>query len=265
VARRFLRTSDVAQAVGVHPNTVRLYEQWGFLPQIPRSPAGYRLYSEDHVDQMRLARAALRGPWPGRAIKQSALDLVRRSAAGDLGGALEQAYQHLALVQAERAQAEVAVQLLERWAQGAAVDASEERLRIGEAAARLGVTADMLRNWERNGLVDVPRDPGNGYRLYGARELGRCRVIRMLSRAGYGMMAILRMLLYLDLGAGRVQGGELRQVLDTPRAEDRLETETKAPGGDDAYYAADRWLSTLVAFEDRARDIIEQLERMINR
>ena len=88
----FLRTSDVAKAAGVHPNTVRLYEQWGFLPRIPRSPAGYRLFTHDHVDQMRLARTALRGPWPGRAIKRSALDLVRLAAAGDLGGALEQAY-----------------------------------------------------------------------------------------------------------------------------------------------------------------------------
>jgi hypothetical protein len=88
----FLRTSDVAKAAGVHPNAVRLDEQWGFLPPIPRSPAGYRLFTADHVDQMCLARTALRGPWPGRAIKRSALDLVQLAAAGDLGGALEQAY-----------------------------------------------------------------------------------------------------------------------------------------------------------------------------
>jgi DNA-binding transcriptional MerR regulator len=265
MTKRTLRTSDVARAAGVHPNTVRLYEQWGFLPQIPRSPAGYRLFTQDHVDQMRLARTALRGPWPGRAIKRSALDLVRQAAAGDLGGALEQAYRHLALVQAERAQAEAAVQLLERWAQGAAVDASEERLRIGDAARLLGVTADMLRNWERNGLVAVPRDPRNGYRLYGATEIGRCRVIRMLSRAGYGMMAILRMLIYLDRGLGRVQDGYLRQVLDTPRADERMGLDSGVPGDPEIYHAADRWLSALAAFEERAQDIIRQLEAMINR
>jgi DNA-binding transcriptional MerR regulator len=255
----------VARTVGVHPNTVRLYEQWGFLPGIPRSPSGYRLFSENHVDQMRLARTALRGPWPGRTIKRSAVDLVRQAAGGDLGGALEQAYRHLALVQAERAQAEAAVQLLERWAHGAAVDASEQRLRIGEAARLLGVTTDMLRNWERNGLVDVPRDLRNGYRLYGATEIGRCRVIRMLRRAGYGVMAILRMLLYLDRRLDSVRDGDLRQVLDTPRAEDRMGLEWQAQGEDDVYYAADRWLSTLAAFEERARDVIDQLERMINR
>jgi DNA-binding transcriptional MerR regulator len=260
-----LLTSDVARAVGVHPNTVRLYEQWGFLPHITRSPTGYRLFTQDHIDQMRLARTALRGPWPGHAIKRSALDLVRQAAAGDLGGALERAYQHLALVQAERARAEAAVQLLERWAQGAAVDASEERLRIGQAARLLGVTADVLRNWERNGLVDVPRDPRNGYRLYGATEIGRCRVIRMLGRAGYGMMAILRMLIYLDRGLGRVHNGDLRQVLDTPRADESLGLDSDVLGDPEVYHAADRWLSTLVAFEERAQDVIRQLEAMINR
>ncbi|MBN1137327.1 MAG: MerR family transcriptional regulator [Anaerolineae bacterium] len=265
MSKRFLRTSDVARAAGVHPNTVRLYEQWGLLPRIPRSAAGYRLFTEDHVEQMRLARTALHGPWLGRAIKESALDLVRQAAAGDLGGALERAYRHLALVQAERAHAEAAVRLLERWAQGAAVDASEERLRIGEAAGRLDVTADVLRNWERNGLVAVPRDPENGYRLYGAIEIGRCRVIRMLSRAGYGMMAILRMLLYLDQGAGRPEGGALRRVLDTPRADERMGLEPQVQGKEDAYYAADHWLSTLTAFEARAQGIIDQLEGMINR
>ena len=45
---RYLRTSDVAKAVDVHPNTVRLYEEWGFLPSVPRSPSGYRLFTDYH-------------------------------------------------------------------------------------------------------------------------------------------------------------------------------------------------------------------------
>ena len=244
-----LYTSDIAKAVGVHPNTVRLYEEWGFLQPVPRSTSGYRLFSEAHLDQMRLARTALHGPWPGRNIRRSAVELVRQSASGDLGGALEQAYQHLARVQAEQAQAEAAVQLLERWAQGVAADATSQTLQIGQAARLLGASTDMLRNWERNGLIQVPRDPGNGYRLYTATELGRLRVIRMLSRAGYSQMAILRMLLHLD----QEQGGDLRQVLDTPRPDE------------DIHIAADRWLSSLGEQEQRAMDMIAQLEAMIGK
>jgi DNA-binding transcriptional MerR regulator len=242
---RYLRTSEIATAVGVHPNTVRLYEEWGFLPPIPRSLGGYRLFTAAHLDQMRLARTAFRGPWPGRKIKQSVLALVRQAASGDLGGALERAYHHLALVQAERAQADTAVEMLERWARGTATDATTKSLWIGDAARLLDVTRDVLRNWERDGLVRVPRDPRNGYRLYGATEIGRLRVIRMLRRAGYSPMAILRMLRQLD------QGGDLRQALDTPHPDE------------DVYSAADRWLSTLAAQEQRALDLIAQLEEMI--
>ena len=245
----FLRTSDIARAVGVHPNTVRLYEEWGFLPPIRRSASGYRLFTEAHLDQMRLARTALHGPWPGRKIKQSALALVRQAASGDLGGALELAYNHLALVQAERAQAEAAVELLERWVAGTAADATAKPLQIGQTAKLLDVTADMLRSWERDGMIRVPRNPRNGYRLYGAAEIGRLRVLRMLRRAGYSTMAVLRMLRHLDQGRRE----DLRQVLDSP------------PPDEDVYSAADRWLSTLAALEQHAAGLIVQLEEMIRK
>ena len=242
-------TLQVARAVGVHPNTVRMYEVWGFLPPVPRAPNDYRVYTEFHIDQMRLARTALHGGWPGRNVRVSAVALVRQSASGDLGGALEQAYRHLAVVQAERAQAEGAATLLERWAQGTAIDATAKPLRIKEAAQLLGVTSDMLRNWERNGLLKVPRDPHSRYRCYGAAELDRVRVIRTLSRAGYSNMAILRMLRRLDAG----ERHNLREALDTPDPHE------------DVFTAADHWLSSLQSQEQRAKDMIAQLEAMIGK
>ncbi len=242
-------TLQVARAAGVHPNTVRMYEVWGFLPPIPRASNGYRLYTEFHIDQMRFARTALHGGWLGRNIRESAVSLVRRSASGDLGGALEHAYRHLVLVQAERAQAEAAANLLERWAQGAAIDTSPKPLRIKDAAKLLGVTSDMLRNWERNGLLKVPRDPHSRYRHYGAAELDRVRVIRTLSRAGYSNMAILRMLRRLDAG----ERHNLRKALDTPDPQE------------DVFTAADQWLTALQSQEQRANDMIAQLEAMIRK
>jgi DNA-binding transcriptional MerR regulator len=242
-------TTQVARAAGVHPNTVRLYEVWGFLPPIPRAPNGYRLYTEFHIDQMCFARMALHGGWPGRNIRESAVNLARQSASGDLGGALEQAYRHLALVQAERSQAEGAANLLERWAQGTAIDTTSKPLRIKDAAKLLGVTSDMLRNWERNGLLKVPRDKHSGYRHYGAAELDRVRVIRTLSRAGYSVMAILRMLRRLDAG----ERDNLRKALDTPEPRE------------DVFTAADQWLSALHAHEQRANEMITQLEAMIRK
>lgn len=79
MARRYLRTSDLSKAVGVHPNTVRLYEEWGFLPPIPRSPGGYRLFTAQHLDQLRLACTAVHCEWAGRSVRRSALGLAKRA------------------------------------------------------------------------------------------------------------------------------------------------------------------------------------------
>ena len=243
----YLRTSDIAKAVGVHPNTVRLYEEWGLLPSIPRTSSGYRQFTEFHLEQMRLARLAFSGPWHGRRIRKSIVAVVKHSASGDVAGARDMAGKHLALVRAERAQAEAAADFLERWAAGKAVEPILTPLQIGAAARLLDVTTDRLRNWERNGLINVPRGPANGYRRYGAAEIGRLRVIRLLRSAGYSTMAILRMILYFDRG----QRDGLRQALDTPRPDE------------DIIFAADRWLSTLTETEEQALNIIAQLDKML--
>lgn len=245
-----LSTAKIARAAGCHPNTVRLYEQWGLLPPVERNRKGYRLYTQEHLDQMIFARTAFRPPFSGREIRRSIIALVKQAAAGDLGSALEKSYQHLALVQAERAHAEAAAGLVERWASGIPFDSTAHALHIRDTAALLGLTVDMLRNWERSGLLEVPRDPKNRYRLYGQEEIARLRVIRMLRNAGYSTMAILRMLVQLDEGG---EAGDLRAALDTPRPDE------------DVYYAADHWLTTLKEQEQCSRQMIVLLEERILR
>jgi DNA-binding transcriptional MerR regulator len=243
---RYLKTSDIARTIGVHTNTVRLYEAKGYLSPIPRSKSGYRLFTPLHLEQMRLAHLALQWPYPGGY--PGVISLVKCAAEGDLGMAMELAYEYLAKVRMERTRAEAAVEYLERWARGQAIDTTKRTLIIGQAAAHLGATADQLRNWDRSGLLDVPRDPATGYRRYGASEIGRLRVIRVLRQAGYSLMAILRMLRQYD--AGKTE--QLGVVLDTPGEDEGVET------------IADRWLTTLTEQENRAQGIIRQIARMMN-
>jgi DNA-binding transcriptional MerR regulator len=244
--RAAYRTMEIARAAGVHPNTVRKYEEWGFLPPITRSANNYREYSLFHLEQMRLARLAMHGGWPGGRIRKSALVLVRCAAARDLKAATRLAKIHIGLVKAERAQAEVAARHLELWVRGKIPEQRSPLLSIHAAAQAVDSTPDAIRGWERNGLLRVPRNPKNGYRQYGAREIGRLRVIRMLLRAGYSTMAILRAMRQLDSGSVR----KLRRVLDTPHPEE------------DVLTAADHWLSTLTEQEDRAKKILRQLIKM---
>lgn len=249
VNRPYLRTSDLARAVGVHPNTVRRYVDRGILPPIERSPSGYRRFTERHLDCLRLARQVYCNQYTGKGIYQSGVRIIRTAMSEDMEAALKLAYGHLALVQSERAHAEAAADLLERWAMDGPGERVGEPLLIGQVARLLDVTIDVLRNWDRSGLLDVPRDPTNGYRRYGAHEISRLRVIRMLSQAGYSFSAILRMLVQLDEG----KKNNLRHVLDTPRPDE------------DAYLASDRWLSTLTDQEKRAHTIIALVQEFLQK
>ncbi len=240
------RTNDIAKAVGVHPNTVRMYEKWGFLPPVTRSANNYREYTRFHMEQMRLARLAMHGGWSGSRIRKSALALVRASAGRDLPQAIRLAKNHIQLVKEERTQAESAAEYLEKWVRGKVPERRNPPLSILAAARAVDSTPDAIRGWERNGLLRVPRDPKNGYRAYGPREIGRLRVIRLLMRSGYSTMAVLRAMRALDSGAVK----KLRRVLDTPRPEE------------DVLWAADRWLSTLAEQEERALTILEKLGRL---
>lgn len=242
-----LRTVDLARAAGVHPNTVRRYADRGLLPPVERSPNGYRRFTRNHLDCLRIARLIYKETFPGRAIRHSASRVLQNALRGDWVSALVNSRAHLAFVQSEQTQAETAALLLERWAAGMDTASVGQPMPIGQAARMLDVSIDMLRNWERNGLITVPRQTDNRYRRYGPTEISRLRVIRTLSRAGYSQMAILRMLRQLDRGVK----ADLRHVLNIP------------PPDEDVYSASDRWLSTLADQEQAALRLIALVEEIV--
>lgn len=239
--------TDLARAVGAHPNTVRRYEALGWIPPAPRAANGYRRFSQRHLDCLRLARLIVGRTYPNLTFRRAAMRIIPHAVAGDWEAALEQGHAYLALVQAERAQAELAAALLQAWAEGEGAGATGPPMRIGRAARLLGVSIDVLRNWERNGLITVPREADNRYRAYTPADISRLRIIRLLSRAGYSQMAILRMLLRLDGG----NATHLRAALDTPAPDE------------DVYTAADRWLSALADEAAAARGLVAYINGVI--
>jgi len=54
------KTSEVARIIGIHPNTVRLYEELELIPKPERRQNGYRVFTDFHIEQFRLARTALK-------------------------------------------------------------------------------------------------------------------------------------------------------------------------------------------------------------
>lgn len=72
-------------------------------------------------------------------------------------------------------------------------------LKRKEAALELGVSTDVLRNWEANGFLSVKRAE-NGYRMYAPEDMDRLRIVRALRCANYSIASILRLMSALDEG-----------------------------------------------------------------
>src|ERR687894_793716 len=80
------------------------------------------------------------------------------------------------------------------------------RLRIGELSYRVGVSADVLRVWEkRYGLLKPERSPA-GYRLYTERDERRVRLLQERVRAGLAPAEAAREVIQLDSDADLPDG-----------------------------------------------------------
>lgn len=52
---------------------------------------------------------------------------------------------------------------------------ADDYLQVTEAARFLGISANTIRNWGRNGTLSEYRHPVNNYRLFKRRELEQIR------------------------------------------------------------------------------------------
>lgn len=89
-------------------------------------------------------------------------------------------------------------------------------MKIGELAARAGVSVDTVRFYEKRGLLPTPRRRASGYRTYTDQTVERIRLVKFVQGLGLGLDEIGEVLTLLEQGSANCenQRPRLRAVVD---------------------------------------------------
>lgn len=212
-------TSQIAEIAGLHPNTVRMYEEWGLIQKPERKKNGYRVFNNIHIKQFELARKALQIEVLQAGLRKRIIEAVKLSAQYRFDEAIELTWEYIRIAEQEIENAKEAAGISEMlYLQQPQNDGIVYKR--SQAAKELGLTIDTIRNWEMNGLLTVKRKQ-NGYRVYDSNDMNRLKIIRSLRCANYSLSAILRMLKKYDTGMDK---NSILNILNTPDDEEDIVT-----------------------------------------
>lgn len=240
-------TAQVAKIIGVHPNTVRLYEKLGLIPPAPRQKNRYRVFTDRHIAQFRLARTTFQVEVLQNGLRQQMVQMVKTAATGKYDAAIEQCRCYLQMVRQEFVRAQEAASIVTALLHGDPPSSYPVLLGRRQVSQQLHISMDALRNWEMNGLLTVKRRQ-NGYRVYTSEDLRTLRVIRALRGANYSLEAILQLLQQLSVDP----------QTDVPAALD-------LPAQGDIVSACDHLLDSLSQAEINAQTSLQLLYEMRRR
>lgn len=242
---KLYKTSEVARIIGIHPNTVRLYEKYELIPEPIRQPNGYRVFTEFHIEQFKLARKALKVEILQNGMRKNAIKIIKASAKGNFDQAISLTLNYLKQIDQEKMNAEEAIRIAKKLLSDGKDKTGQLFLTRKETADYLQITIDTLRNWEMNGLLSVKRKQ-NGYRVYTDEDIKLLKIIRSLRCANYSLASILRMLKAIS----EFPGTNIREAIDTPNDDE------------DIISVCDKLLTSLRYAQENAREIRQHLEKM---
>lgn len=238
------KTAEVAAMIGVHPNTVRLYEKMKLIHKPERLSNGYRVFTDFHIWQCKLIRLAFQVEVLQNGLRKKIVRMVTVSAAGEFDTAIILTEEYLKQLRQERRNAEEAIKIVKQLLSGGAQENSHN-LKRKDVSNLLDISMDTLRNWEMNGLLTVKRK-NNGYRVYTDEDIQRLKIIRSLRCANYSLEAIRRLLQQLSKNPNI----DIRVALNTPK-----QTE-------DIISVCDRLIISLSDAETNAKFLLEMLQEM---
>jgi DNA-binding transcriptional MerR regulator len=235
------RTATVAKIIGIHPNTVRLYESLGFIQKPNRQENGYRIYTDAHIAQIRLVRTGFQIEILQSGLRKKIIRILLLSGSGLINEAINLTGEYINQIIQEKNKAEQAIRIVRQLV--SETDQNESLyFSRRQAAKALQVSEDTLRNWERNGLL-AERKKHRGYCIYTESDIKRLKIIRVLRCANYSHKAIFNMVRRLSYFPDE----NIRDLLDTPDPNDEIIS------------VCDKLITSLQTAEENARSMLGQL------
>lgn len=102
-------TSEIAKMVGIHPNTVRFYEKMQLITRPERKENGYRIFTDLHIYQFKIARTAFQIELLQNGLRKQSIDIVKTVALGNIDKAFVLTDQYLEHIEQEKNNAAEAV------------------------------------------------------------------------------------------------------------------------------------------------------------
>lgn len=180
------RTSQIAKIIKIHPNTVRLYEELGFVTPAKRLLNGYRVFEDTHITQFTLARLALSMDKKHKTIRKIAILTVKSSAKNDMDRAFLLMGDLIKDIHNEKENAEQIKVLKKVVITGKNEQVNKLYLTRKQAAEYVNSTTESLRNWEKSNVIIVKRKLNN-YRVYLDEDIEKLRIIMILKGLGYSL------------------------------------------------------------------------------
>lgn len=238
-------TKELASIVGIHVNTLRFYEEIGFLTKPERKANGYRIYTDLHLEQCKVIRLAMKAEVLQNGLRKKAVEIVQLCAEQRFDDSISASKEYLEMINNEVSQAKKAIVAVENILKHDHVQTFSILGR--KATARiLQVTPETLRTWERNGLLTIKKQ--DGYQCYLQSDIERLNIIRTLRCANYSLSAILRLMKGLDSSSNE----SVESLLNNPGTKE------------DIVSVCDKLIHSLKSVASDACELTEMLKQIKN-
>lgn len=189
------RTSDVAKIIGVHNNTIIAYEKSGYISNVERSQNGYRIYTDNHIEQIKLARLVLKSDIIKVYMIFKVREILKTIARNEFDIALDLSKKFLLQIQVEKTSEFKLIKELKELIR-VHIDNNKKNISLkrSEVSKEIDVSMDVIINWERNGLLEIPRNNKNNYRIYSEHEIILLKAIKLIRKENYSTQCIGNMI-----------------------------------------------------------------------